>query len=232
MSKLSNNNCTLVLMCKRPKLGISKQRVAETTSSQTAFELSELLVDCAMADLAQWQGPVAIAVADKNDIDWATQHMPNAKIVSQATGNLGQRIEGVAEQLRHQADRCLYIGIDAPTLDHSYLAMAASALDVHDIVLGAADDGGVVVMGNRRSWPSLQSLPWSTPKLGEALAIECQQAGLSVEWLPSHSDIDHANQFLALHDLLVADGRPSRIALTQWLNNQLDLGRKTMNGIS
>src|SRR5690606_16475918 len=100
------------------------------------------------------------------------------------------RIEHVDRELRrHGVSRPVFIGTDCVELDGDYLRQAAGALDAHDVVLGPARDGGVVLMGARTPWPGLGDLPWSTPALGAALHERCRSAGLSMALLAERGDV-------------------------------------------
>ena len=217
MSQLTTNDCALILMCKRPQPGIGKQRVAQTHGTAIAFVLAQRLLACALEDLANWRGPKVIGIANANDASWAARQLPEATVIPQGSGNLGDRIGTVSEAVGKTTPRQLYIGIDAPTLNDGDYTAAASSLKHHDIVLADADDGGVVLMGCRDGWPDIRSLPWSTETLGASLAETCVAAGLSVAKTASHADVDFADQFDALIAALATDTRASRQALLAWL---------------
>ena len=91
-------------------------------------------------------------------------------------------------------------------------------------MLGAANDGGVVVMGCRRGWPELGALPWSTDRLGAALAAESEAAGRRVAWLPAHTDVDTLDTLDQVATQLAGDTRPARRTLLEWLGRQQDKG--------
>ncbi|MFK8051894.1 MAG: DUF2064 domain-containing protein [Woeseiaceae bacterium] len=230
MKSTKDNACVLVLMCKRPRPGVSKQRIAATAGIDAAHRLSLLLVDCALEDLNAWQGPRVIAVAEADDLPWAESLPVDAKIMHQAPGNLGERIMSIDTTIDDDEAPRLYIGIDAPSLTPDYLASAGTSLRSHDVVLGAAEDGGVVVMGCNGPWPNLHNLPWSTPLLGSALTALCLDEKRTVATLATHVDLDHEAQFKQIRDQLEPDKRQSREALLSWLNEyitqtQLDSSR-------
>ena len=148
----------LVLVCKRPALGIAKQRLAASVGQEGARRVAEALLACALEDAREWPGPVVIAPAHASDYAWASllpQLQPKIHIVPQTEGNLGQRLNAVDHSLRERAGALIYIGSDAPALVAADHAAAREALLNHDIVLKPAADGGVVLMGSRRSWPML-----------------------------------------------------------------------------
>lgn len=222
---------TLVLVFKRPLLGQGKQRVAATLGGVAALALAEALLDCALEDLAAWPGPVVLAPASEDDADWAralldTRFTRNGEVAtaSQGTGNLGERIMRIDRTLRArvaQALPILYMGSDAPMLADEHFASAVAQLDRHDVALNLAEDGGVVLMGSSTPWPDLESLPWSSADLGNALQQQCRAAGLTVGWgLPGY-DIDQAQDLQRLSGDLARDVRPARQRLHDTLSRLL-----------
>ena len=90
-------------------------------------------------------------------------HASRVTIVPQIAGNLGQRLNALDQTLRLQGMQHLFfIGSDAPELLADDYAMARDALQHTDVALIPAADGGVVLMANRRPWPDLSNLPWSS----------------------------------------------------------------------
>ncbi len=210
---------TLVLFCRRPALGVGKQRIAAATDARFALELGERLLAAALEDAAAWQGPVVLAAADPADVRWLQQRGPaTAVVVAQPTGNLGERLAAVDSELRHQGQSQLhFIGSDAPLLDPDYYAQARRALAAQDVVLGPAEDGGVTLMGSRVAWPALADLPWSSGELGTALDQRCRSRGLAVHQLAPSYDCDTVDVLPRLATDLARDPRPARQALRRWL---------------
>ncbi|MEM7763643.1 MAG: DUF2064 domain-containing protein [Pseudomonadota bacterium] len=220
MTEQVEYDTALILMCKRPDAGTSKQRVARTAGNDIAQALAGRLLDCALADLSRWRGPTAIAIADGTDSGWAQSMAEHHVVLGQKDGNLGERIESVTRQATDLAPRQILIGMDAPTLNHRYLMQIARALQVSDLAFGHAEDGGVVAMGCNGSWPSLRELSWSTPQLGAQLGEAAVANGQTVSWFSPLPDIDHQDQFEAIAEALRSDLRPTRQALRQWLLQQ------------
>jgi rSAM/selenodomain-associated transferase 1 len=215
MREREDTRCCVVLMMKAPAR--SKRRLVEHLGAQRATEIAERLLDCAREDLAAWAGPKCVA---PSTADERADAPPADTVVVQRDGNLGERIQHVnAELLRRGFERQLYVGIDCPSLDAAYLERAAVELDRHDIVLGPATDGGVVLMGVRGAWPELAKLPWSTSALFESLLGACAAEG-STAVLPRRSDVDTVEDLVALRGELVGDSRPARRALAVGLAAQ------------
>ena len=214
-------NPTLVVFCRKPAPGAGKQRIAAELGTDFALALANHLLDLAAEDALTWPGPVVISPASAEDVAWAGALLARpARIVPQRDGNLGERLNQVDQEVRGAGvERVLYIGTDAPLLDYAYYARARMALDLADVVLGPAEDGGVTLMGARCPWPDLADLPWSTAGLGEALARRCRSRGRSVQVLAPQYDVDEAHQLNRLRADLGRDVRPARVALRRWLDS-------------
>lgn len=206
----------LVLMFKSPQH--SKRRLAAQIGTRAATAAAHLL-ECAAADLAAWRGPTCLAPAAAADSRYARDHGIGADTqLLQRGGNLGERIGHLnAALLAAGLRRQLFIGSDCPALDGDYLERAAAALAHTDVVLGPADDGGVVLMGIDGRWPALAALPWSSAELGAALQQGCEAAGLGVTLLDSRSDVDALTDLRRLPVLLEGDQRASRRRLCEWI---------------
>lgn len=214
---------TLVVFCKRPKIGQGKQRLAEAISPEHTSIIAQALLACAIEDSLAWQGPVVIACSDDNDIEWAQDLNKNAQVLTQLpsglSGNLGQRLNYVDRVLRslgHQ--NIITIGTDAPALTQSHYTAVIDSLNEHDIVLSHADDGGVVIMANSKPWPNIIDLPWSTDELSQALSGACVANELSVDYTKPCYDIDYIADIEKLMIDLKDDPRPARQALLVTIN--------------
>ncbi|MBY0498414.1 MAG: DUF2064 domain-containing protein [Nitrosomonas sp.] len=210
----------LVLLCKRPALGIGKQRLAASLGVEAARQVADALLACALEDASAWPGPVVIAPADQGDVKWVQAlslptHFP-VTVMPQVTGNLGQRLNALDRALRVQGDEQLvFIGSDAPGLTSVDYDAACGALQHHDIVLMPALDGGVVLMANRCAWPNLSVLPWSSDYLGISLIDICRNAGKSVRTIKQGQDVDELKDLIKLRNLLRQDKRPARRMLLE-----------------
>lgn len=212
----------LVLVCKRPKLGFGKQRLAANLGVEMAQRIAEALLNCALEDLRGWAGPVVIAPSSQEDVEWAMSLMrqPNVWVQPQMPGNLGRRLNTLDFELRSKGmKRLIYIGSDSPGLGEKDYAVVCDAMQHHDVVLMPASDGGVVLMANDHPWPSLADLPWSSDQLGSALAECCRDEGQSVAILDEGFDIDELDDLVKLIEVLADDSRPARQALRLLTND-------------
>ncbi|WP_210395367.1 TIGR04282 family arsenosugar biosynthesis glycosyltransferase [Motiliproteus sediminis] len=211
----TDQNSTLVLVCKRPLQGQGKQRLAATLGTAVAQRIAEALLACALEDAEVWPGDVVVAPSTPEDAAWAAGLLArDCQIIPQSSGNLGQRLQQLDQHLRRQQhERILYIGSDAPILSPLHFKAAQQQLARTEVVLSAAEDGGVVLMGASRPWPPLADLPWSCDNLGDSLRQRCVSAGLSCGYIAPGYDIDVERDLYRLVRDLQQDSRPARADL-------------------
>ncbi len=214
------DKCTLVVFCKRPALGQGKQRLAQSIGAGQALQVARCLLECTLEDMQQWQqhsaGPLVISPASRDDAEWAQSLCPDAVVVPQPDGNLGERLNQVDGWLRSKGhQRLIFIGTDAPLLDINDLLTAKKLLESNDVVLQPAADGGVTLMSAASAWPELAALPWSTSGLQQALCAACLVDGCSVWLLPGSIDTDYWQELYGLLPQLQMDSRPARQNLAE-----------------
>jgi hypothetical protein len=207
----------LVLCLKAPAR--SKRRLAGEIGELATTAATHLWA-CVLEDIQSWPGPVYFAPAETDDAAWLVQQLGSShEAVLQTGGNLGERINHVDETLRSRGEQnVLIVGTDCPAMERDYLLQAAAELIHHDVVLGPATDGGVVLMGARQAWPTLADLPWSTHRLHDELVRCCARRGLSIASLGPRADVDSVAALLAARNDLAQDLRPARRAFSRWLS--------------
>lgn len=221
MDDVNNSKSCLVIFCKRPTLSKGKQRLAKTIGAEQALIFAQAFLDCALEDAEEWDGPVVLSPASNQDLDWAKGLLQrDCKVLCQPEGNLGVRLQEIDRQLRDVGfERVILMGTDAPILMPDHYQQANAALFNADIVLSAASDGGVTIMGAAVPWPNLTNLPWSTERLGSELEKLCLEKGCSVENISHSYDIDIEDDLEKLWHDLANDMRPKRRHLYQLLDN-------------
>lgn len=217
----------IVLCLKAPER--SKRRLAAEIGELATAAATHLWA-CALEDLQSWPGAVYFAPAAAEDAVWLHGQLDTeASTVLQQGENLGERINHVDTTLRKRGEKnIIFVGTDCPAMEHGYLQQAAAALSLHDVVLGPATDGGVVLMGASQAWPALTELPWSTPSLYAELSRLCAEHELAVTTLDPRSDIDSLAALRAARNGLAQDSRPARRALTHWLGQPNSLWDHTV----
>ncbi|WP_323793929.1 TIGR04282 family arsenosugar biosynthesis glycosyltransferase, partial [Nocardioides sp.] len=94
----------------------------------------------------------------------------------------------------------LQVGMDTPQLTPALLRAAGDALDEHDTVLGAAEDGGWWVLGRHRTddAAALAGVEMSTPTTYDDTRAALVARGLSVASTAVLRDVDEYDDAVAV----------------------------------
>ncbi len=121
-----------------------------------------------------------------------------------------QRGEGLAARLANgfadtamPATASLLIGMDTPQVIPSLLATVADGLEMHDAVLGPAEDGGwwALALRDPADAEALRDVPMSTVDTGRLTAAALRARGLRVGYGPTLRDVDTESDARHVADL-------------------------------
>jgi uncharacterized protein len=190
------------LMCKPPRPGVTKTRLAAAIGAEAAAGLSRaFLEDCAAA---------AQAASQLTRLDLAAFHrVPDAgselaAILGQDwplevadAGDLGATMREVLDRLLKRCPAgAMIMGADIPLNSGEAIAAAAQCLregDARRVAIIPSADGGYCLIGVRSlqaAAPLFAPMAWSTPDVLRQTLERADAAGLDVHLLPEQRDID------------------------------------------
>lgn len=197
--------------------GKVKTRLASETSEQFAADLYQAFILTTLQRVSGIADSQVLCVTPLERLgEFALLAPPNWTISSQATGDLGNRMETFLQQaVEHQFERVVLIGTDSPTLPAAIIEEAFEILTKVDCVIGPATDGGYYLIGCRQQVPPVfDGIDWSSDKVLDQTLKSLQQAGCSHQLLPPWFDIDTIDDLKKLRN--AEDGS------ALWLYQRLD----------
>jgi rSAM/selenodomain-associated transferase 1 len=110
----------------------------------------------------------------------------------QGEGDLGKRMErSLINAFNQKAERVIIIGTDCPDLNSQILITAFEQLEVFNLVLGPALDGGYYLIGLQQPIAELfMNISWGTAQVFVKTVEIAQKLNLSIGYLQSLADID------------------------------------------
>lgn len=212
-----NDLIAVGVMCKPPRPGVTKTRLAATIGAESAAALSE----CFLRDVARLIGGLeashgiegfgvytpADAAAEVRALLPASFRLA-AQQGADFSAVVHHAVAGLLEQ--HPAGAIL-INADSPTLPAALVGEAVCALREpgERVVLGPAFDGGYYLIGLKTAyWPLFHDMPWSTPDVERITIARATDIDLPVVRLPMWYDVDDAGSLAVLLDEL-AGARPN-----------------------
>jgi uncharacterized protein len=110
----------------------------------------------------------------------------------QSEGNLGERLgQALSACFQTGMAPVLIIGTDCPALNAELMAEALDQLQMHDLVIGPARDGGYYLIGLKSLNVELfRDIPWGTEVVCQRTVAIAEGLKLSIAYLPPLDDID------------------------------------------
>lgn len=192
----------LGLMCKPPRPGISKTRLAARIGPEAAARLSRaFLEDTALAVQeaaiqAKIEPRAYFRPADAAP-EIAAILGPGWQLAFADAGELGATMQEVlAAGLRQCPAGAMIIGADVPLLSSDILVETADCLrngDPDQVVIVPSVDGGYCLLGMRRPDAAATlcaPMAWSTPEVLDETLRRASRAGLTVRLFAAQRDID------------------------------------------
>lgn len=206
----------LGIMCKAPRPGVSKTRLAASLGNETAAGLAARFIADVAATVERVTAPGVArgyAVFAPLDGEEAIRALVPASfgVLPQLGADLGAALRGAMRRLLAEGHAgAVLINADSPTLPPALLERAVAALRQpgERLVLGPAADGGYTLIGLKEDRPELFSdIPWSTSEVLAETLHRAAGLNLAVELLPAWYDVDDLPSLRILQDEL-AGRRP------------------------
>ena len=149
------------------------------------------------------------------------------KTIDQGEGSMGDRLNHVFHLLFEKHQSVIFIGADSPQIKSDLLVNAATQLGSSEysrppIVLGRCNDGGFYLFGSSVYIPASIWLntPYSQKNTADGLVKHLSQKGLSVQDLPTLSDIDTLQDLLTFYEFYENETGllPEQKMLLRWTN--------------
>jgi len=182
----------ILLFCRAPVAGQVKTRLARSVGDEAALRWHralamhclETVAAAQLAPLQLWCSPDV-----RHDFFSRQQARFSLSLHGQRGADLGARMSHAFDVALTDAKYALVIGTDCPALSADYLQQALTALrDGTPAVIGPAEDGGYVMLGQRCNQQSLfEAMPWGTSAVFETT---CQRMAGDYRLLPPLWDVD------------------------------------------
>lgn len=194
-----NGTAAIGIICKTPRPGHTKTRLAATIGAEQAASLSA----CFLRDVAAAIEDVSERFACKGYGVYAPAGTENELrrvlpdsfgLLLQSDAELGKVLHGAIRELLVAGHDCVVlVNGDSPTLPPQLLSNAVASLrrPGDRMVLGPASDGGYYLIGLKRPHHHLfRDIPWGTDAVTRLTLDRAAKIGLEVELLPEWYDID------------------------------------------
>ena len=198
---------TLILFTRFPEPGRTKTRLIAHLGPDGAADLHRALAEHALVTARQTAGNLTLRLeihhtgTETAMRTWLGQELCYR---AQAEGDLGARM---AAALDKTAPPVVLMGTDCPDLTPDILAAAWAMLQIKDVVLGPAVDGGYYLIGMRQPHPDLfLGIPWGGDQVLARTRDRLENAGLTWGETVTLADIDRPEDLARIPNNLLPQG--------------------------
>ena len=205
------------VMCKPPRIGLSKTRLAAHVGPEMAARLSAAFLQDVGAAIEAAASPARArpyAVYCPADGEGELRRLlpPSFAFMLQHGATLGLSMHlAITELLALGHGGAILVGADLPTLPSQILVEAVEALrePSNGAVIGPSPDGGYYLIGLKAAHGGLfEDIPWSSGGVFGATLDRAEEIGLPVHVLPEWRDVDDGASFAHLRDELAGLAPP------------------------
>ncbi|MGO3689226.1 MAG: TIGR04282 family arsenosugar biosynthesis glycosyltransferase [Psychroflexus halocasei] len=187
MSKEKN---ILLIFARHPELGKCKTRLAKSVGDHAALEVYKYLLKNTAEITQKINVERQVWYADQihqNDI-WCDDLFKKRE---QIQGDLGQKMKAAFETAFDEgAQKVVIVGTDIQDLDENIINQAFKELEVNDVVIGPATDGGYYLLGMKNLKPkAFQLKEWSTAQVFNQTIDALKDKKISI--LEQKNDVDY-----------------------------------------
>ena len=188
---------TLIIFAKPPRMGLSKTRLADGLGRTEARRIARFTLARTMRAARDTSWDVRLYVEPMSALHDTLGGLwpPSIRKYPQGKGDLGDRLTRALLESPHGP--VIFVGADAPEMDHALLRRAALALRHNGVVFGPADDGGFWLLGLSQQLKQddvFEGVRWSTPHAMEDVWSNLPERA-RVTLLPQLIDIDIAQDW-------------------------------------
>lgn len=180
----------LIIFIKNPVLGTVKTRLATAIGDEMALNVYNRLLEKSQKETQAVSAERHLFYSKEIKHDnWSSNHF-NKHL--QVEGDLGEKMRSAFETVIEPSSKAIIIGSDCYDLTSEIIEEAFEALDINDLVIGPANDGGYYLLGMKKLRPELfDSIAWSTEAVLSQTLKKAKQLGLKVKSLQELIDIDN-----------------------------------------
>jgi uncharacterized protein len=193
----------LIIFVKNAQEGTVKTRLAATVGNSKALFVYKQLLKHTMeiSSYVKARKFVFYSSFIEQEDEWDNKVFTKK---NQSGDNLGERMKNAfAEVFSEGHNKICIIGCDCPSLNKGIVEAAYAALELHDVVVGPAFDGGYYLIGMKELHPRLfEGIDWSTPTVFEKTISICKSGNLNWSLLPVLHDVDEEKDLVHFQEIL------------------------------
>jgi rSAM/selenodomain-associated transferase 1 len=191
----------LIIFQKNAVLGKVKTRISVDVGDQVAMDIYQQLVRhthevCVSVPVQKFLFFSDFIPDDVSEFD------QDYKFEVQTGNDLGSRMGNAFQFVfANGYEKILILGTDCGELESKIVVKAFELLNIHEVVIGPARDGGYYLLGMKKMFADLfEEVPWSSEKVLFLTMEKLEKQAISYELLEILSDVDRIEDWKKLKE--------------------------------
>ncbi|MGI0480063.1 TIGR04282 family arsenosugar biosynthesis glycosyltransferase [Geminocystis sp. CENA526] len=189
---------SLIIFTRYPEIGKTKTRLIPAIGAEKATNLQRLMTEYTISSIELLKNIIDVEIniyfqgGNKNLMQqWLGDKY---HFYPQIEGDLGEKMyRAFKDNFARNNQQVIIIGVDCIDLNINILQEAFMALNIHDLVIGKALDGGYYLLGLNSLEKSLfNNIKWGTSQVFSDTISRAKKLHFSIYQLPILRDIDRA----------------------------------------
>ena len=186
-----NMDRALIVMTRVPVPGETKTRLMPYLSGKECAEFHKACLQDVIQIQKMLSIPTYVFYSGNVTKDFIRLFPIQTQFLPQTGQDLGYRMANAFAHCLTLHRRVVMIGSDLPNLPVSFLDQAFNDLEINDVVLGPALDGGYYLIGVKKLYPALFSgIAWGSSQVLERTLQIMKREKLAYTLLESMQDLD------------------------------------------
>lgn len=195
-----------MIFVKYPEPGRVKTRLAQDLGKQRAAEIYKGIAENVILRLSKSSNYKTIIFFDPPEMEKEVRNWLGGdgnQFFPQRGNSLGIKMLNALKQVFiNGASRVVIIGTDCIEIAEDIVSQAFKALNVVDVVIGPAEDGGYYLLGLKRLIPEIfYDIEWSTELVLHQTIKRLNANQLNFKLLKTLKDVDHSGDLS--HDIIL-----------------------------
>jgi len=195
-----------MIFVKYPEPGRVKTRLAQDLGKQRAAEIYKGIAENVILRLSKSSNYKTIIFFDPPEMEKGVRNWLGGdgnRFFPQGGDSLGIKMLNALKQVFiNGASRAVIIGSDCIEISEDIVSQAFKALNVVDVVIGPAEDGGYYLLGLKRLIPEIfYDIEWSTELVLHQTIKRLKANQLNFKLLKTLKDVDHSGDLS--HDIIL-----------------------------
>jgi rSAM/selenodomain-associated transferase 1 len=205
----------IVLFGKYPEPGKVKKKIGQVIGMEMSARLCKAMLSDIIDKTSNKDYDLYLSFIGREYKEQYRTIFPSTILYVQRGTNIIENVKYTFEDLLDDHEKVLIISGDAPQVTHDLVQRAFNALNIYDVVIWPAEDGGYYLIGLKRPLDIFEGMPFGTDQLVKAQVERIKQKKLTCVLLEKMGDVDTPDELKQMKKVITHEDAPNTYDVLQ-----------------